>query len=53
MLDRQQSYFEFLMQNRGLRGTRVPFAQATGILPELAHTVRVTRAGARPAANAA
>jgi hypothetical protein len=44
MLDRQPSYFEFLMKNRSLRGPRVPFAQATGVLPALAH--RVTRASA-------
>jgi hypothetical protein len=52
MLDREPSYFNFLMKNRGLRGARVPFAQATGVLPELAHDVRVTRAGARVATNA-
>jgi hypothetical protein len=28
MLDRQPSYFEFLMKNRGVRGAR-PLAQAT------------------------
>jgi hypothetical protein len=44
MLDRQPSYFEFLMKNRALRGARVPFAQAAGVVPALAHIVRVTRA---------
>jgi hypothetical protein len=53
MLDRQSSYFEFLMKNRSLRGPRVAFAQATGVLPALAHTVRVTQANARLAADAA
>ena len=45
MFDREPSYFDFLMKNRGLRGARVPFAQAAGVLPE--HAVRVMRASAR------
>jgi len=53
MLDRQPSYFEFLMKNRSFRGPRVPFAQATGVLPAVDHTVRVMRASARLAADAA
>jgi hypothetical protein len=53
MPDCQPSYFEFLMKNRGLRVARVPFVQATGVLPTLAATVRVTRASAWRAANAA
>jgi hypothetical protein len=53
MLDRQPTYFEFLMKNRGLRGARVPFAQATGLLPALAHTIRVTQASAQLAVDAA
>jgi hypothetical protein len=52
MLTSEPSYFNFLMKNNGLRGARVPFAQAAGILPELARAVRVTRPGARVATNA-
>jgi hypothetical protein len=37
----EPSYFNFLMTNRGLRRAPVPFAQATGVLPELAHAPRV------------
>ncbi len=51
MLTSEPSYFNFLMKNRGLRATRVPFAQAAGVLPELSRDVRVTRAGARVATN--
>ncbi len=52
MLIGEPSYFDFLMKNRGLRGARVPFVQAAGVLPELACAVRVTRASGRAAANA-
>jgi hypothetical protein len=52
MLDREPSYFDFLMKNRGLRGAHVPFARAAGVLPELARDLRVTRAAARVATNA-
>lgn len=48
----EPSYFNFLMKNRGLRGARVPFAQAAGVLPELARAAHVTRASARGATNA-
>jgi hypothetical protein len=40
MLTAEPSYFNFLMQNRGLRRTPVPFAQAAGVLPELARSIR-------------
>ena len=53
MLDRQPTYFEFLMKNRSLRGARVPFAQAAGLLPALAHNILVRQAGARLAVDAA
>lgn len=51
MLTSEPSYFDFLMKNRSLRGARVPFAQAAGVLPELAHAVRVMRANGRVATN--
>ncbi len=40
MLTSEPSYFDFLMKNRGVRRTPVPFAQAVGVLPELAYAVR-------------
>jgi len=40
MLTSEPSYFNFLMKSRGLRRTPVPFAQATGVLPEPPHGVR-------------
>jgi hypothetical protein len=40
MFTAEPSYFNFLMQNRGLRRTPVPFVQAAGILPELARRIR-------------
>jgi hypothetical protein len=40
MFTSEPSYFDFLMKNRSVRRTPVPFAQAVGILPELAHVVR-------------
>ncbi len=52
MLAGEPSYFDFLMRNRGLRGARVPFAQAAGVLPELASAVRIARASGRVATNA-
>ena len=53
MLTGEPSYFDFLMTNRGLRRTPVPFAQAAGVLPELPRAVRVTRASVRVATNVA
>ena len=43
MLTAESSYFDFLMRNRGVRRTPVPFAQAVGVLPELAYAVRCRR----------
>jgi len=40
MFTSEPSYFNFLMKNRSVRRTPVPFAQAVGVLPELAHVVR-------------
>jgi hypothetical protein len=34
MLTAEPSYFDFLMKRRCLRRTRVPFAQAVGVVPE-------------------
>jgi hypothetical protein len=53
MLTGEPSYFDFLMTNRGLRRTPVPFAQAAGVLPELPRAVGVTRASVRVATNVA
>jgi hypothetical protein len=53
MLSGEPSYFNFLITNRGLRHTPVPFARAAGVLPELARAVRVTRASVRVAPNTA
>jgi hypothetical protein len=53
MLTGEPSYFNFLMTNRGVRRSAVPFARATGVLPELARAVRATRAGVRVARNTA
>jgi hypothetical protein len=53
MFTGEPSYFDFLMKNRGLRGARVPFVQAAGVLPELACAVRVMRASGRIATSAA
>jgi hypothetical protein len=43
MLTGEPSYFDFLMKNRGVRRTTVPFVQAVGVLPELARAVRFRR----------
>jgi hypothetical protein len=48
MLTGESSYFDFLMKNRGVRGTPIPFAQAVGVLPELAHAVRLKRPVLQP-----
>ena len=40
MFTGEPSYFNFLMKNRAFRRAPVPFAQAVGVLPELAHAVR-------------
>jgi hypothetical protein len=48
----EPSYYNFLMTNRGLRRTAVPFARATGVLPELARDVRVVRAATNTARTA-
>jgi hypothetical protein len=40
MLTSEPSYFDFLMKRRCLRRTRVPFAQATGVMPELTRHLR-------------
>jgi hypothetical protein len=44
MLTSEPSYFNFLMKNRSLRRTPVPFAQAAGVLPEPPHGVRLRSA---------
>jgi len=49
----ETSYFNFLMTNRGLRRTAVPFAQAVGVLPDLTRRVRVAPCDVRTAPNAA
>ena len=46
MLTSEPSYFDFLMKRRCLPRTRVPFAQAVGVMPERtrhAHTRRPER----------
>ncbi len=43
MLTAESSYFDFLMKNRGVRRTPVPFAQAVGVLPELARATHFRR----------
>jgi hypothetical protein len=50
MLTSESSYFNFLMKNRGVRRTPVPFAQAVGVLPELARAVRCRRPAPQPKA---
>jgi hypothetical protein len=50
MLTSESSYFNFLMKNRGVRRTPVPFAQAVGVLPELARAVRCRRPASQLAA---
>jgi len=35
MLTSEPSYFDFLMKRRSFRRTRVPFAQAAGVMPEV------------------
>ena len=52
MLTSESSYFDFLMKNRGVRRTPVPFAQAVGVLPELARAVRLRRHALQPKAAA-
>ena len=52
MLTSESSYFDFLMKNRGVRRTPVPFAQAVGVLPELARAVRLRRPALQPTAAA-
>jgi hypothetical protein len=52
MLTSESSYFDFLMKNRGVRRTPVPFAQAVGVLPELARAVRLRRLALQPKAAA-
>jgi hypothetical protein len=52
MLTSESSYFDFLMKNRGIRRTPVPFAQAVGVLPELARAVRLRRPALQPKAAA-
>jgi len=46
----ESSYFDFLMKNRGVRRTPVPFAQAVGVLPELARAVRFRPPAPQPKA---
>jgi hypothetical protein len=48
MLTAESSYFDFLMRNRGVRRTPVPFAQAVGVLPELARAVHFRRPASQP-----
>lgn len=40
MLTAEPSYYDYLMKNRCVQRTRVPFAQAVGVVPELARNVR-------------
>jgi hypothetical protein len=41
MITAEPSYFDFLMKHRCPRRTRVPFAQAVGVMPELGRVVRL------------
>lgn len=41
MITAEPSYFDFLMKHRCPRRTRVPFAQAVGVMPELTRVVRL------------
>jgi hypothetical protein len=50
MLTSESSYFDFLMKNRGVRRAPVPFAQAVGVLPELARAIRCMRPASQPKA---
>ena len=43
MLTSEPSYFDFLMTRRSLRRTRVPFAQAAGVMPEVKRHPRTRR----------
>jgi hypothetical protein len=43
MLTSEPSYFDFLMKRRSLRRTRVPFAQAAGVMPEVKPHPRTRR----------
>lgn len=40
MITAEPSYYDYLMKNRCVRRTRVPFAQAVGVMPELTRNVR-------------
>jgi hypothetical protein len=50
MFTSEPSYFNFLMKNCSARRTTVPFAQAVGVLPELARTVRFRAPASQPKA---
>jgi hypothetical protein len=49
-LTSESSYFNFLMKNRSIRRTPVPFAQAVGVLPELARVARLRPEASQPKA---
>ncbi len=49
-LTSEPSYFNFLMKNRGVSRNHVPFAQAVGVLPELARTIRFRPSALQPKA---
>jgi hypothetical protein len=52
MLTGEPSYFDFLMKNRSVHRTHIPFAQAVGVLPELARAIRLRRPALQPKAAA-
>jgi hypothetical protein len=47
----ESSYFNFLMEHRCTRRTRVPFAQVAGVIPELTGAARLRRPQRRPEAS--
>jgi len=50
MFTSEPSYFDFLMKNRRVRRTAVPFVQAVGVLPELARSARFRPSASQPKA---
>jgi hypothetical protein len=52
-LTSEPSYFDFLMKNRSVRRTPIPFAQAVGVLPELARSIRFRPPASQPKATTA
>jgi hypothetical protein len=43
MFTAEPSYYNFLMEHRCLRRSRVPFAQAVGLIPDLTSVMRARR----------